>query len=182
MSKGKCGFARSSKLRWLFVVWLSLFFIGCGSPSSLHSAGQAQNVLQNEIQEEGQANPRGESEFELNLRKLINDYRRDKGLTPLDHDPHLQRLAKEHSKEMGRINTLSHEGFNDRFKNSGYNLAVENVAYNYATPKAQFEGWQSSPGHNSNMLHPDISHVGISKVGSYVTFFACGKKGESKPP
>jgi uncharacterized protein YkwD len=118
--------------------------------------------------------PSGESEFEFNLRALINDYRRDNGLAALEYDPHLHDLAEEHSREMDRLNTLSHDGFNDRFTRSGYNLAVENVAYNYQTPEALFEGWRNSSGHNSNMLNPGISHVGISKVGAYATFFACG--------
>ncbi len=118
--------------------------------------------------------PTGESEFEFNLRALINDYRRDNGLQALDYDPHLHDLAEEHSTEMERVHTLSHDGFNDRFDRSGYNRAVENVAYNYPTPETLFEGWRTSSGHNSNMLHPDISHAGVSRVGAYATFFACG--------
>jgi Cysteine-rich secretory protein family/Putative metal-binding motif len=118
--------------------------------------------------------PMGESEFEFNLRALINDYRRDNGLAALEYDPHLHDLAEEHSTEMDRVKTLSHEGFNDRFDRSEYNRAVENVAYNYPTPEALFEGWRISSGHNTNMLNPGISHAGISKVGAYATFFACG--------
>ena len=158
-------------LKWLVFIWGVLSLISCGAQSSLHSTEQAQNALR----KDSLNSPMGETEYEFKLRRLINDYRLDNGLTTVDYDPHLHLLAREHSKNMGRFNALSHNGFNERFKKSGYHLAVENVAYNYPNPETQFEGWRHSSGHNRNMLHPGISHAGISKVGNYVTFFACGK-------
>ena len=69
---------------------------------------------------------------------------------------------------------MNHDGFYDRAARSGYNYCVENVGWNYPTPEAQFEGWRNSSGHNQNMLNTHIGYIGISKVGSYVTFLACG--------
>ncbi len=120
--------------------------------------------------------PVGESEFEYNLRALVNDYRQNHGLGTLEYDPHLHDLAEEHSAYMDSVQVMSHDGFNDRYNRSGYGSAVENVGWNYKTPEAQFEGWRNSDGHNKNMLSSKISHAGISKVGPYVTFFACGNK------
>jgi uncharacterized protein YkwD len=71
-------------------------------------------------------------------------------------------------------NSLNHDGFNDRAARSGFSYCVENVGWNYSTPEAQFEGWRNSSGHNQNMLNTHIGYAGISKVGSYVTFLACG--------
>jgi uncharacterized protein YkwD len=56
---------------------------------------------------------------------------------------------------------------------SGRNHCVENVGWNYASPEDEFIAWKRSDEHNSNMLVPDIRRAGISKVGVYVTFFAC---------
>lgn len=115
-----------------------------------------------------------ESVFEFRLRNLINDYRKDEGLGVLAFDPRLHDLAREHSRNMDRRQVLSHDGFDSRGTRADYRLCVENVAYNYQTPEALLKGWQESPGHNGNMLQPEIHQAAVSKVGDYMTFFACG--------
>jgi hypothetical protein len=37
-----------------------------------------------------------------------------------------------------------------------------------------FEGWRNSSGHNSNMLNARVGWAGVSQIGAYITFFACG--------
>ncbi len=114
------------------------------------------------------------SEYELNLFQLINDYRFQQLLAALEFDSHLNDLARGHSQNMEISQTMSHDGFQERYESSGFNTCVENVGWNYATPEAMFEGWRTSDGHNRNMLNERIEFVGISKVGDYITFFACG--------
>jgi uncharacterized protein YkwD len=74
---------------------------------------------------------------------------------------------------MQRKSILSHDLFEERFKKSGHNSCVENVGWNYQSPKELFEAWKNSKGHDQNMVADDIRRAGISRIGTYVTFFAC---------
>jgi uncharacterized protein YkwD len=116
----------------------------------------------------------GESSFDSRLRELISTYRGQNGLGPLAFDAHLHDLALEHSEYMQANSDMNHDGFNERFNRSGYRTCVENVGWNYPTPEAMFEGWRNSSGHNANMLNSRIGWAGVSRVGAYMTFFACG--------
>lgn len=68
---------------------------------------------------------------------------------------------------------MSHNNFDERFREANSRLCVENVGWNYSVPRQMFEGWQKSDGHNQNMLKEGIHRVGIAEIGKYVTFFAC---------
>ena len=114
--------------------------------------------------------------FEDDLLGLINRYRLTKGLKPLASAPQLIDLAEEHSQAMQEQDRMSHDGFERRFKRAaadGASSCVENVAWNHPTPRNLLDGWRKSSGHNRNMLERRISRAGISKVGQYITFFAC---------
>ncbi len=118
--------------------------------------------------------PGGETAFDSRLRELISAYRAQNGLGQLAFDGHLHDLAQEHSTYMYNNRDMNHDGFTDRFNRSGYRTCVENVGWNYPTPEAMFEGWRTSSGHNTNMLNSRIGWAGVSRVGAYITFFACG--------
>jgi uncharacterized protein YkwD len=82
-------------------------------------------------------------------------------------------LARRHSKNMCKEETLCHDGFSERFRQSGKRRCVENVGWNCTSAAEQFTQWQRSPGHNHNLLDEGIRSAGISRTGAYVTFFAC---------
>jgi len=113
------------------------------------------------------------SSYEERLFMHINQYRMANGLNPLARDENLTQLAKRHSVYMEEKNVLSHERFNERFRQSARSLCVENVGWNYQTPEDQFRAWKSSGEHNKNLLNNKITHTGIAQIGAYVTFFAC---------
>ena len=113
------------------------------------------------------------SSYEESLFMLINQYRMANSLNPLAMDANLTRLAERHSVDMKGKNVLSHERFNERFRQSGRSLCVENVGWNYQTPEDQFRAWKTSGAHNKNLLNKKITHTGIAQTGAYVTFFAC---------
>ena len=113
------------------------------------------------------------SSYEESLFMLINQYRMANSINPLAMDANLTRLAERHSVDMKGKNILSHERFNERFRQSGRSLCVENVGWNYQTPEDQFRAWKTSGEHNKNLLNKKITHTGIAKTGAYVTFFAC---------
>ncbi len=112
--------------------------------------------------------------YEASLLQAINTYRAAAGLTALTRDDGLNQLAAAHSAYMQDVGSLSHDGFEDRFDASGFRMCVENVGWNYPTGDAMFEGWRTSPGHDANMKRAEITHIGLSQIGSYVTMFACG--------
>ena len=113
------------------------------------------------------------SSYEQRLFMHINQYRMANGLNPLARDESLTRLAERHSVYMEANNVLSHELFNERFRQSARSLCVENIGWNYQTPEDQFRAWKTSAGHNKNLLNKKITHTGIAQSGAYVTFLAC---------
>jgi uncharacterized protein YkwD len=113
------------------------------------------------------------SSYEEMLFIHINQYRMANGLNPLAMDKSLTRLAERHSLHMEEKNVLSHERFQERFRQSGRSLCVENVGWNYQKPEDQFRAWKTSREHNKNLLNKKITHTGIAQTGIYVTFFAC---------
>lgn len=114
--------------------------------------------------------------------KLINQYRKSKGLGSVTIDPKLTATAKQHSSDLAKHDRISHYGSDgsnpwDRVERSGYNpqLAAENVGTGQLSIKEVMQGWKDSPGHNKNLLLPDAKHIGIALVydpkSEYKTFW-----------
>jgi len=114
-----------------------------------------------------------QSSYSKELLSQINHYRMSHGLKTLSFDKKLAELAQGHCASMQRSGVLCHDNFDQRFKKSGHTSCVENVGWNYSSPKELFVAWKNSSGHDNNMLAGDIQKAGISIVGTYVTFFAC---------
>jgi uncharacterized protein YkwD len=108
------------------------------------------------------------------LALLINEYRSNRGLAPLELASELNELASEHSSQMAEQRRLSHDGFRERFDRARARLCVENVGVNFPHGEAQLDGWRASPGHHRNLLEPKVARMGIARSASFVTFFACG--------
>jgi uncharacterized protein YkwD len=104
-------------------------------------------------------------------RDMINAYRKSKGLKPLKISVMLTEAAKAHSRDLAKWDRISHYGSDgsnpwDRVKRAGYpaKLAAENVGTGQASLDEVIKGWQSSPGHNKNLLLPDAKEMGIALV------------------
>ncbi len=81
-------------------------------------------------------------------RDLINQYRRDKGLKPLQLNAQLTDAAKAHSRDLAQWDRISHYGSDgsnpwDRVKRAGYHarLAAENVGTGQVDFKEVLRGW-----------------------------------------
>ncbi len=109
---------------------------------------------------------------------LINSYRTSHGLPPLAANGTLKALARQHSRSQAARRTISHDGFRQRSaqaKAAGLSgICTENVAFRYKNAQHLFSGWRNSAGHNTNLLRPNMRYAGVSVVGAYATFFACG--------
>lgn len=111
-------------------------------------------------------------------RDLINAYRKQNGLKPLRLNVALTEAAKAHSRDLAKWDRISHFGSDgsnpwDRVKRSGFNakVAAENVGTGQATIAEVLKGWQTSPGHNKNLLLPDADQMGIALVQDPKTEF-----------
>ena len=116
-----------------------------------------------------------EQDYARQLSALVNDYRKSQNRPALPIDETIATLAREHSSTMSKAGKLSHDGFESRVHRSGFAMCIENVGWNYALPKGQFDAWRASAGHDRNMLDPRVQRLGIGVAGGYVTMIACAK-------
>ena len=112
---------------------------------------------------------------EIELAKIINDYRVSIGLNQLNLINHVSFKSEEHDLYMIANNVVDHAFFQDRVDNLvsvlGATRVNENVAYNFNTPQAVLTSWLNSPEHKSN-IEGNFTDFGISVKVSETT----GKK------
>jgi uncharacterized protein YkwD len=100
---------------------------------------------------------------------LISAYRKSRGLPPVTVDPTLTRIAAAHARRMASADKMAHvlpgEGsFQQRLAAGGFqaSMAAENVAAGQKSLGDVLESWRKSPGHNANLLLPNVSKIGIA--------------------
>jgi uncharacterized protein YkwD len=114
---------------------------------------------------------------------LISQYRRSRGLSGVTVDTTLTRIAAVHAQRMAAADKMAHvlpgEGsFQQRLKAGGFTaaMAAENVAAGQDSLADVLEAWRKSPGHNANLLLPNISKIGIALAiaegSKYRTYWA----------
>lgn len=112
--------------------------------------------------------------FDLERRAfdLINQRRKNCGLTPLKWSDDVARIARLHSENMANFNFFSHAGLdgsmvNDRADFLGirkWQAIGENIAYNqgFENPvEFAVERWMQSPKHRDNLLSSRWKESGI---------------------
>jgi uncharacterized protein YkwD len=116
----------------------------------------------------------GLTRAETRLLRDLNRVRAAHGLTPLRTDPHLQRAARAHTREMLATDTFRHGAFGARMIRFDVKatLAGENLAWGSGadgTAAAILGAWLASPGHRANLLHPSFTRIGIGDfVGAFL--------------
>lgn len=110
----------------------------------------------------------------LDIRQAVsdlNDYRARYGLNPVTIEPRLIEASRIHADDLAKAGIISHSGTDgsshgDRAHRVGYNFTIagENVATGQKSWDQVFKAWQESPGHNDNLLRPDVSEFGIALV------------------
>ena len=113
----------------------------------------------------------------------LNAYRAEYGLGPVSLVEKLNHASQIHAEDLARAGIISHEGTDgsthgDRVHRVGYNFTIagENVATGQRSWDDVFQAWKDSPGHNENLLRPDVSEFGIALVyepsTTYSTYWA----------
>jgi uncharacterized protein YkwD len=102
-------------------------------------------------------------------QSMISGYRQNNGLSAVELDPVLMRIAQEQARVMAARDKLDHgtgRSFTERVKASGFDakVAAENIGAGYHTLAEAFSGWRDSPSHRLNMLLPGATRMGIAAV------------------
>ena len=105
---------------------------------------------------------------EQELFNLVNDYRKQNNVAALSWDATLKQAAAWQSIDMLAHSNLNHTDSlgrdpGTRLKNCGYTNTNygENIAEGEPNSTGIFTSWKNSPPHNTIMLSPDYSIVGI---------------------
>jgi hypothetical protein len=104
------------------------------------------------------------------LVQLANQARAQAGAGPLQWDDALAAAARQHCLRMAADNSISHQYVGEpdvsaRAAQAGahFSLIEENVAI-APTPAEIHNLWMHSPGHRTNLLNPQVDHVGVAVV------------------
>jgi uncharacterized protein YkwD len=99
----------------------------------------------------------------------VNEERTAAGLSPLQPNTTLTRVAELHSAYQSQQDTLTHTGVGnsrpaDRVSAAGYNWQAvgENVLQRWDTDAQEaYQQWVDSPPHHENMMNADFSEIGV---------------------
>jgi hypothetical protein len=112
------------------------------------------------------------------LLSLANQERRAQGAPLLQWDPELAAAALSHCRRMAVEGEISHRyggelSLTERAGQAGahFSLIEENIAVG-SYPALIHKGWMESPGHRTNLLNPQVDHVGIAAVATRGVIYA----------
>lgn len=105
---------------------------------------------------------------------LLNTYRAQYGLDPVQFSATLQRVALWKAAHMATNHYAEHDdgfrGWEQRFRDCGYDpeygFMAENLAGGFASAGQTFQQWQGSPEHNVHLLDAQMIVAGIARVAS----------------
>lgn len=104
---------------------------------------------------------------EQQLFDLTNQSRANVGLPMLRLDPSLCRAARQHSFNMARFNSMSHQlqgrTHQHRVREAGYHsgFVAENISASQRDPESAIRTWLNSSGHRANMLSSQYVDLGV---------------------
>jgi hypothetical protein len=113
------------------------------------------------------------------MAETISRYRQEHGLSTVKTDPQLTAIAERQAKAMAASGIMDHSvagSFASRISGVHTGMAAENIAAGTGTFAETFRVWQTSPGHNANLLQSRADSVGVAVVRNdqtrYKTFWA----------
>src|SRR5215510_39887 len=89
------------------------------------------------------------------MAEMISRYRHAHGLSTVKTDPQLAAIAERQAKAMAASGIMDHNvagSFTARISGARTGVAAENKAAGTKTWAETFHMWQTSPGHNANLL------------------------------
>ncbi|SFL93456.1 uncharacterized protein, YkwD family [Gracilibacillus orientalis] len=130
------------------------------------------NAQENTEEQTEETNQSSEiSQFEEQVVALTNQERQKQGLSALEIDTELSKVAKQKSEDMAANGYFSHNSPTygspfDMIQQSGidYRTAGENIAKGQKSPEEVVNAWMNSEGHRANILNEDFTHIGVGYV------------------
>ena len=111
--------------------------------------------------------------YESEVIRLVNEIRRQNGLSALTANWELSRIARYKSQDMVDNRYFSHTSptYGTPFQmirafGLSYRTAGENIAYGQRTPQAVVDAWMNSSGHRANILNAAFTQIGVGYVSS----------------
>jgi stress response protein SCP2 len=102
---------------------------------------------------------------------VTNAQRARHRLPPLGVDARLAAAAHAHSADMVGRGFFAHvdpdgRGVDQRVRAAGYayRVVAENIAAGQPDAGAVVEAWMNSPGHRANILHPEVTEIGVGRA------------------
>lgn len=94
-------------------------------------------------------------QIEIEIMELINAYRINEGLNPLNEHDTVKAVAYTHTDYMIEVNNVSHDNFFQRKQslqaNANANIVSENVAYGFNSAESVVNAWINSPSHKDTI-------------------------------
>ncbi len=94
-------------------------------------------------------------QIEIEIMELINAYRINEGLNPLNEHNTVKAVAYTHTDYMVEVENVSHDNFFQRKQslqvNADANIVSENVAYGFSSAESVVNAWLNSPSHKENI-------------------------------
>ena len=113
------------------------------------------------------------------MAEMISRYRHTHGLSTVKTDPQLTAIAERQAKAMAASGIMDHSvagSFTARISGVPTSMAAENIAAGTKTWAETFRMWQTSPGHNANLLQSKADIVGVAVARNeqtrYKTYWA----------
>jgi uncharacterized protein YkwD len=113
------------------------------------------------------------------MAEIISKYRQEHGLSGVKTDSQLTAIAERQAKAMAASGIMDHNvagSFTSRVAGAHTGMAAENIAAGTKNWAETFRMWQSSPGHNANLLQAHADSVGVAFARNdktrYKTFWA----------
>lgn len=121
----------------------------------------------------------GNASLEDEVINLVNNIRKQNGLSPLKKNSTVTQISREHSKVLannyqskGELSLWHSNLSNVRSRGVNATMIGENVAGGYPTAKATVQAWMNSPGHKANILKAEFTHTGVGYAEyNGVTFY-----------
>lgn len=117
-----------------------------------------------------------------NVLRLMNEYRAEEGLAPLNEDDLLDQAAGDRMRHMEEEEYWSHEspaGMSPfhwlDYREYRYRKAGENLATGFETARVLVQSWMESRGHRANIMSADYEDCGIAIIDGATTGPANGK-------
>ena len=92
---------------------------------------------------------------------IINEYREDNGLKPLEWDNNLESVANIRAVESSELFSHTRPDGSQWYTVNSKIQGGENLAYGFDDGQSAVKAWQDSPTHNDNMLYYEFSKTAI---------------------